>query len=226
MIKCLIVDDEALIREMIKKYAIREGFLVYEASNGKEAMEVVQHHDIDVVIMDVMMEKCDGFEACQNIKKMNDIPIIMLSALGKEYDKVKAFDLGADDYVVKPFSPNELMKRIYAVVKRYRKLKDPSEVIVVGGLVIDLLARKVTVDEQDINLTQKEADLLFYLAKNQGIALTRPMLLQHVWGYDFFGDDRTLDTHMKIVRKKLGKYASCIVTLRGVGYRFEKTNET
>ena len=215
--KILIVDDEAGIREVIKEYARLEEYLVYEASNGLEAVEMVKEHDFDVIIMDIMMPKLDGFSASKEIKKIKDIPIIMLSARGEEVDKLNGFHLGIDDYVIKPFSPKELIARIKAVSKR----NNVHEKFTYQSLEIDYQAHTVTVDGKDIKLTPKEYDLLCYFALNPGIDLSREQLLSKLWGYDFFGDDRTVDTHIKMLRNNLGKYRDLIVTVRGLGYKFE-----
>lgn len=221
MTKLLIVDDEVKIREMIAKYAIHEGFDIDMASDGLEAVEMCEKNHYDLIVMDIMMPNLDGFSAVKDIKKMHEnIPVIMLSALGEEYDKVHGFDLGIDDYVVKPFSSKELMMRIHAILKRSNI--NQSNVFTIGDLSIDYSARVVTIKNERVQLSPKEYELLTYLVKNNGIALTREQLLQNVWGYDFFGDDRTLDTHIKLLRKNLGDCAKYIVTLRGVGYRFDQ----
>lgn len=221
MYHILVVDDEPKIRSMIRKYAEFENYKVTEAEDGMEAVDLCRSIDFDLVIMDVMMPELDGFSAAREILKIKDIPIIMLSARGEEYDKIHGFEVGVDDYVVKPFSPRELMMRINAVINRSKKTvkKDISEY---GGLKIDYSARVVMVDGEKIDLSPKEYDLLVYLAKNANIALTRDKILNNVWGYDFYGADRTLDTHIKLLRSRLGKYRDHIVTLRGVGYRFEE----
>ena len=223
MAKILITDDEPKIREMIRKYAQYEGFDVTEAADGMEAVELCTERNFDLVIMDIMMPNLDGFSAVKEIRRIRpQIAVIMLSALGEEYDKVHGFDLGIDDYVVKPFSGKELMMRIHAILKRVNPQSSASEVYTVNGMVIDCSARTVHIDGVRVNLSPKEYELLVYLVRNTGIALTREQILQTVWGYDFFGDDRTLDTHIKLLRKNLGEYSKYIVTLRGVGYRFEK----
>lgn len=223
----LIVDDEDKIREMIRKYAQYEGFRTDEAADGMEAVEKCEKNNYDLVVMDVMMPRLDGFSACKEIKKSKpDLPFIMLTALGEEYDKVHAFDLGVDDYVVKPFSGKELMMRIHAILKRVHPAQTLEDKFVRGGLVIDYGARTVTIDGNRVNLSPKEYELLVYLVKNEGLALTREQILSTVWGYDFFGDDRTLDTHIKLLRKNLGEYSKYITTLRGVGYRFEKEDQS
>ena len=225
MTRILITDDEAKIRQLIAKYALHEGFETDEACNGMEAVEKCENNHYDLVLMDIMMPELDGFSAVKEIKKTKpNMPFIMLSALGEEYDKIHGFDLGVDDYVVKPFSTKELMMRIHAILKRTQQVKENEDKLVVDKMVIDYSARTVTIDGKRIQLSPKEYDLLTYLAKNRGIALTREQLLSNVWGYDFFGDDRTLDTHIKLLRRNLGDYAKYIVTLRGIGYRFEKAD--
>lgn len=222
MSKILVVDDEFRIREIIKKYANFEGHKVTEAVDGMSAIEICNKETFDIIIMDVMMPELDGFSACKEIRKHCNTPIIMLSARGEEYDKIHGFELGIDDYVVKPFSPKELMMRVNAVLKRSNGADTPSQdVFKYENLVVDFTARIVTVNGKRIDMTPKEYELFFYMVKNKGIALTREKLISEVWGYDFFGDDRTLDTHIKLLRKSLGEYSKCIVTLRGVGYRFD-----
>lgn len=223
MTRILVTDDEEKIRNIIKKYAAYEGFEVDEASDGEEAIDKCSANRYDLCVMDIMMPHLDGFSAVKEIKKIYpNMPFIMLSALGEEYDRIHGFDIGVDDYVVKPFSSKELMMRIHAILKRVNPQKDSGNILKVENLEIDFFARTVKIDGQAIQLSPKEYELLAYLAKNAGIALTREQLLQNVWGYDFFGDDRTLDTHIKLLRRNLGEYAKYIVTLRGVGYRFEK----
>lgn len=221
MSRLLVVDDEFGIREIIKKYASFEGYEVEEAADGMEAIDKALSQDFDLIIMDVMMPELDGFSACKEIRKHKNTPVIMLSARGEEYDRIHGFETGVDDYVVKPFSPRELMMRVAAVIKRTSGSKDESDVFTYKGLVVDFSARIVTVNGERAAMTPKEYDLFFYMVKNRGLALTRETLISKVWGYDFFGDDRTLDTHVKLLRKSLGEYSSCVVTLRGVGYRFE-----
>ena len=220
--KLLIVDDESRIRTLIAKYAAFEGSETEEAENGMEAIEKCRNSHYDLIIMDVMMPELDGFSAVREIRKNSDTTVIMLSARGEEYDRIHGFELGIDDYVVKPFSPKELMMRVGAVLKRSRTEKTPEETVAIDGLTVNFTARRVTVDGQELDLSPKEYDLLFYMVRNRGIALSREKLISDVWGYDFFGDDRTLDTHIKLLRRQLGKYADRITTLRGVGYRFEK----
>ena len=224
MPKLLVVDDEQNIRAMIRKYAEFDGYTVEEAGDGMEAVEKCRKGSFDLIIMDVMMPELDGFSACREIRKTDEqVPIIMLSARGEEYDRIHGFELGVDDYVVKPFSPRELMMRVSSVLKRSRTEQPATarEVYKYEGLTVDFTARMVFVDGVQEDLSPKEYDLLFYMVRNRGIALTREMLITNVWGYDFYGDDRTLDTHIKLLRKSLGPYAKLIVTLRGVGYRFE-----
>ena len=225
MYKILVVDDEFRIRQIIRKYAEFEGYEVDEAVDGMQAIQVCRKENFDLIIMDVMLPELDGFSACREIKKFKpDTPIIMLSARGEEYDKIHGFELGSDDYVVKPFSPKELMMRVNAVIKRTHTSEQKEvkkDVFTYKGLSVDFSARIVTVDGKRVEMTPKEYDLFFYMVKNKGLALTRESLISEVWGYDFFGDERTLDTHIKLLRKSLGEYSKCIVTLRGVGYRFE-----
>ena len=223
MSKILVVDDEFRIRELIKKYAVFEGHTVEEAVDGIQAISICNQQDFDLIIMDVMMPELDGFSACREIRKKKSTPIIMLSARGEEYDKIHGFELGIDDYVVKPFSPRELMLRVNAVLKRTGGGENGEKIDIFEykTLHVDFSGRIVTVDGKRAEMTPKEYELFFYMVKNKGLALTREKLISEIWGYDFFGDDRTLDTHIKLLRKSLGPYASCIVTLRGVGYRFE-----
>ena len=222
MYKILITDDEDKIRTLIKKYAIFEGHAAVEASNGMEAIELCRNQTFDIVIMDVMMPELDGFSAVKEIRKNQDVPVIMLSARGEEYDKIHGFELGIDDYVVKPFSPKELMMRIDAIMKRTSKEhSDEHELYQKDGLIADFTARRILIDNENIEMSPKEFDLIFYFIRNKNIALTREKLITEVWGYDFYGDDRTLDTRIKLLRKSLGEYAGLITTLRGVGYRFE-----
>lgn len=228
MYHILIVDDEARIRSIIKKYAEFEGHRVTEAADGMEAVHLCRTNTFDIVIMDIMMPELDGFSACREIRKISQIPIIMLSARGEEYDKINGFELGIDDYVVKPFSPKELMLRIEAVMKRVNRISQDTakkENVIISidndGLRADVTARLVFIDGERVDMSPKEYDLFFYMLENRNVALSREKLISDVWGYDFYGDVRTLDTHIKLLRKSLGRYANLIVTLRGVGYRFE-----
>jgi two-component system response regulator ResD len=225
MYNILVVDDEDKIRELIKKYAVFEGHTVAQACDGMEAVALCRSHpnDFDIILMDVMMPELDGFSAVKEIRKYTATPVLMLSARGEEYDRIHGFELGIDDYVVKPFSPKELMMRIHAIVKRSNPAIGEAvrNVQRFEGLTVDFTGRIVTVDGEEAELSPKEYDLLFYLVNNKNIALTREKLITNVWGYDFYGDDRTLDTHIKLLRKSLKNYSKFIVTLRGVGYRFE-----
>ncbi len=222
MYKLLVVDDETKIREVIKEYAEFNGYEVTEAEDGMSAVGLCKLNEYDLVILDIMMPKLDGFSACKEIKKIQDVPIIMLSARGEEYDKLFGFELGIDDYIVKPFSPKELMARINVILARRNAVsQSKSDVLQFNGLEINMAARTVTVDGQRVELTPKEYELLFYLIEHKNLALSRDKLLSDIWGYDFFGDDRTIDTHIKNLRNNLGPYRDYIVTLRGVGYKFE-----
>ena len=216
--RVLVVDDEKLIRDVIKEYLLLENIEVDEAENGLQAVDKVKYNDYDIIIMDIMMPKMDGYTACREIKKIKDIPFIMLSARGEEYDKLIGFDLGIDDYVTKPFSPKELVARIKVITKR----KDiANNIFEIEGVRLDDIAHDVYVDGKKIYLTPKEYELLKYFFDNKNIALSRENLLNHVWGFDFYGDDRTVDTHVKTLRKHLGKYKDLIVTVRGMGYKLE-----
>lgn len=223
-LKILVVDDEINIRNVIKEYAKFEGYEVEEAGNGMQAVEICKEKDFDIIIMDVMMPKLDGFSAIKEIRKTKNIPVLMLSARGEEYDKLFGFEIGIDDYVVKPFSPKEVMARVAAITSRVKnnsKTKKEDK-YVFEGLEIDMLGRVVVVDGEKKELTPKEYDLLVYLIKNKNIALSREKILNEVWGYDFFGEDRTVDTHVKMLRNSIGKYRDKITTIRGMGYKFEE----
>ena len=228
MYNILIVDDEEMIRKLIRKYAEFEGHTVTEAVDGMDAVIKFKNGSYDIIIMDIMMPELDGFSASREIRKTSNVPIVMLSARGEEYDKINGFEIGIDDYVVKPFSPKELLLRVNAILKRAKASEkaeeNKNEIISLanGGLVADLTARIVYIDGERIEMSPKEYELFFYMLRNKNIALSRDKLLSDVWGYDFFGDDRTLDTHIKILRKSLGKYSDFIVTIRGMGYRFEE----
>lgn len=223
MRKILIADDEDKIREVIREYAEFEGYETDEAADGMEAVEKCRKGGYDAVVLDVMMPKLDGFSACKEIKKTSDVPVLMLSARGEEYDKLFGFEMGIDDYVVKPFSPKEVMARLNVLITRNSKESGTGDenVLKFGGLEINMSARNVRVDGQKAEMTPKEYDLLFYLVRNRNIALSREKILTEVWGYDFYGDDRTVDTHIKMLRNSLGDYRNYIVTLRGMGYKFE-----
>lgn len=223
MAHILVVDDEVNIRRVVREYAEFEGYEVTEAENGLEAVNLCHGFDFDLIIMDVMMPRLDGYSACKEIHKTKQIPVIMLSARGEEYDKLFGFEIGVDDYVVKPFSPKELMARVKVVLKRNSMASETfqQDKYIFEGLEVDISGREVYVNGQKASMTPKEYDLLFFLVKNKNIALSRDKLLEEVWGYDFFGDDRTVDTHIKMLRNSLGEYRKFIVTLRGMGYKFE-----
>ena len=227
MAKILICDDEAGLRTVIKRYATFEGHVVSEAGDGMEAVNLCRENEFDIIIMDVMMPVLDGFAAVKEIRKRSDTPVIMLSARGEEYDKVLGFEVGVDDYVVKPFSSKEIMLRISAILRRsvrntLAKQNNTDHVIYEKeGFKADITAYKVFIDDVQADMAPKEYDLLFFLLRNKNIAVPREKILTEVWGYDYCGDDRTLDTHMKLLRKSLGKYAHYIKTLRGLGYRFD-----
>lgn len=226
MSKILVVDDEDKIRDIIRKYGEFEGYEIAEASNGMDAIAMTKKDSFDIIILDVMMPELDGFSTCAKIKENMDVPVIMLSARGEEYDRIHGFEVGVDDYVVKPFSPKELMMRVKAVLARCRTtdkdtVDNKPDMYIRDGLEVNFTARTVTVDGKRVEMSPKEYDLLNYLISNRGIALLREQLITEVWGYDYYGDDRTLDTHIKLLRTSLGPYRTLLTTLRGVGYRFE-----
>ena len=221
MKKILIVDDEEKIREVLHEYAEFEGFEAYEAENGRDAVQMCKENDFDILIMDIMMPKLDGYSAVKEIRKSKDIPVIMLSARSEEYDKLFGFEIGIDDYVVKPFSPKEVMARVNAILKRHGQDKESETCFKFEGLEVNIKARNVYVDGEKADLTPKEYELLFYLVQNRGTALSREQLLRDVWGFKFFGDDRTVDTHIKMLRNNLKEYRKFVITLRGMGYKFE-----
>ena len=224
MFKILVVDDEAKIREVIREYAEFEGNTVVEAKDGIEAIKLCKEEDFDVIVMDIMMPKLDGFSSYREIRKIKNIPVLMLSARGEEYDKLFGFEIGIDDYVVKPFSPKEVMARLNVIVSRNAKFNEGAfqeQKLKFKGLEIDMIGRNVYVDGTKIEMTPKEYELLFYLVKNRNVALSREKILNDVWGFDFFGDDRTVDTHIKMIRNSIGEYRDYIITLRGLGYKFE-----
>lgn len=219
--RVLIVDDEEMIRNVLREYVEFEGNEAFEAADGMEAVKACRNSDFDIILMDVMMPRLDGFSAVKEIKKIKDIPVIMLSARGEEYDKLFGFEIGVDDYVTKPFSPKEVMARINVVSKRRKQKEETGDTVTYEGLTVDFAGRNVYVDGEKVDLTPKEYEILFYFIKNKGVALTREKLLYDVWGFDFYGDDRTVDTHIKMLRANLKQYRKFIVTLRGVGYKFE-----
>ena len=215
----LIVDDEKLLRDVVKEYCLNDNYNVYEAENGLEALQTLEKENIDLIVLDIMMPKMDGYTFFKQMKEKENIPTIVLSARGEEYDKLLGFDLGIDDYLTKPFSPRELMARIKAILKRSNNLVEDN-IFVYQGIKIDFKGRVLYIDNKEVYLTPKEFDLLTYFVKNPNTAITRDQLLNKVWGYDYFGDDRTIDSHIKILRNNLGKYRDLIITIRGVGYKF------
>ena len=222
MEKILLVEDEARIRNIVLDYFTAHGLSCDLARNGEEALDILRDNDYDAILLDILMPGLDGFAVCQSVRKKSNVPILFLTALGSEEDTLKGYALGCDDYVVKPFSPKELMARIRAVLNRASASQRTEDVIRYEGLEINFTAREVKIDGEKVSMTPKEYDLLFYLVKNMNIALSREKLLEEVWGFDFYGDDRTVDTHIKMLRNSLGKYRNLIVTLRGMGYKFEK----
>ena len=222
----LIADDESSIRILIKKYAEFDGFKIVEAVDGMDTVTKALENNIDLAIVDIMMPELDGFSACREIKKRKpELPIIILSARSDEYDRIHGFEIGIDDYVVKPFSAKELIMRVHAVLKRVadsNKTKENTGIIRINGLELNLNAHLVYINGEKILLSPREYDLLVYLVQNRGIALKREQILLNVWGYDFYGDERTLDTHIKLLRRNLQEYGKQIVTVRGVGYRFDE----
>ena len=226
MPRILVVDDEPDICQMIQRYAEHDGYETVGVSDGTEAVAICRREDFDIIIMDVMMPDMDGFAACKKIREQKDIPVLMLSARGEEYDKLFGFEVGVDDYVTKPFSPKELMARINVIIKRHVKTNDVSErkmsTLKFSGLEIDTLGHDLYVDGEKTELTAKEYDLLLYLAGNKGIVLSRDKILDAVWGYEYFGEDRTVDWQIKLLRNKMGKYRDMIHTVRGVGYKFDE----
>lgn len=214
----LVVDDELLIRKVIREYLESENYKVLEAENGLDALRVLSSNKVNLIILDIMMPKMDGFDCLEEIRKTKDIPVIMLSAMKEETDKLNSFNLGVDDYVTKPFSPKELIARVKAHLKR---TVNNEEVYTYKDLIVDYRGRKVTINGKSVSLTPKEYELLTYFIKNKGIALSREQLLNSVWDYDYYGDDRTVDTHIKMLRKNLGIYRDLIKTVREVGYKYE-----
>ena len=217
--KVLVVDDEAGIRDVIKEYCLFENYAVLEAENGVEALNILHNDSVDIIVLDIMMPKMDGYSTLREIRKNYQIPVIMLSARSEEYDKLLSFELGVDDYLTKPFSPKELIARIKAITNRKNNNIDKY---VYKGLEIDYLGHKVSIDGRELKLTPKEYEILCFFIQNKGIALSRETLLSKIWGYDFFGEDRTIDTHVKMLRNSLGKYRDLIITVRGIGYKFEE----
>ncbi len=221
--KILIVDDEKMIRDVIKEYCLNNKFSVDEADNGKVALQKLQTNTYNLMILDIMMPEMDGFTMLKELPDDKKIPTIVLSARGEEYDKLSGFDLGIDDYLTKPFSPNELIARIKAVMNRYSNTL--LNIYKLDSLEVNFSAHYLKIDKKHINVTPKEFEILTYLIKNKGIAISREQLLSKLWGYDYFGDDRTVDTHIKMLRNNLGEYRDHIVTVRGVGYKFVENEE-
>lgn len=223
MAKILVVDDEDRIRDIVKQYLKFEGYEYAEAANGQQAVDLAQKEAFDLIIMDVMMPFVDGITALRMIRETSSVPVVLLTAKGEEYDKVFGFDLGADDYVVKPFSPKELMARVKAVLKRAAPVEEKAErVYTYKGLTINPVSYEASIDGRKLTLTPKEFELLNYFVNNKGIVLTRENLLNEIWGYDFYGDSRTVDTHVKMLRGNLGEYRDLIKTVWGVGYRYDE----
>lgn len=220
-IKILVVDDESRMRKLVRDFLIRDNFEVIEAGDGEEALDLFyQDKDISLIILDIMMPKINGWEVCREIRETSKVPIIMLTAKGDENDELQGFDLGVDEYISKPFSPKILVARVEAILRRANKISE-GETVKAGSIVIDKAAHLVTVDEERVELSYKEFELLVYFIENQGIALSREKILNHVWNYDYFGDARTIDTHVKKLRNKLGKRGEYIKTIWGMGYKFE-----
>ncbi len=222
--RILLVDDEARLREMLKTYIAHEGYDVVEASDGKEAIELFHSQEYTLVILDVMLPQVDGWTVCREIRRTSQVPIIMLTARGEEYDRLFGFDLGVDDYIVKPFSPKELLARMKAIIRRSEQSNDNLGRIVIQGLEIELGSRSVLVDGNELALTPREYDLLSFFAQHQNQVFTREQLLDVVWGYDFAGDSRTVDTHVKMLRERLGDYRRFLITVWGVGYKFQEVD--
>ena len=214
----LIIDDEDLIRDVVKEYCLNENYKVFEASNGIEGLDILENEDIDIIVLDIMMPKMDGYTFFSKMKEKYNIPTIVLSARGEEYDKLFGFSVGIDDYLTKPFSPRELIARIKAILKRSKKIE--SDIFIYKGIKVDFKGRVLYIDNKEVNITPKEFELLSFFIKNPNTAITREQILNKLWGYDYFGDDRTIDTHIKILRNKMGPYRDLIVTVRSIGYKF------
>lgn len=217
--KILVVDDEKLIRDVIREYLINENYEVIEAKDGVEAVKLAEENNIDLIILDIMMPNMDGYTAYKEIRKNKVIPTIILSARSEEYDKLLGFDLGIDDFLAKPFSPKELVARVKAILRRNDK--NLSECFTYETLKVDFMGHVITINDKEIKVTPKEFELLSYFIKNKNIAISRETLLNKIWGYDFYGDYRTIDTHIKMLRNSLGKYRNLIVTVRSLGYKLE-----
>lgn len=227
--KILVIDDEPGYREIVKEYAQIDNFEVLEAVDGNDGVNKFKNNkDIELIVLDIMMPKLDGWSVCKEIRKMSNIPIIMLSARGEDYDKLLGFELGVDDYVTKPFNPRELIARIKVFIRRnsIEKPNKSSSIMKVKGIELNIDSRSLLVDGKDITLTPKEFDLLSFFMKNENIAFSRSQLLDKVWGYDFFGEERTVDTHVKMLRNNLGEYKKLIKTVWGMGYKFQSDGES
>jgi DNA-binding response OmpR family regulator len=221
-VKILVVDDESRMRKLVRDFLVREDYLVLEAADGEEALDIFYNEkDVALIILDVMMPKRDGYSVCREIRETSKVPIIMLTARGDETDELGGFEVGADEYITKPFSPKILVARVGAILRRSGVGADEGESLSAGGIVIDKMAHIVTVDGAPIDLSVKEFELLTYFLENQGIALSREKILNHVWNYDYFGDARTIDTHVKKLRAKIGEKGEYIKTIWGMGYKFE-----
>ncbi len=221
-LKILVVDDESRMRKLVKDFLVREDYEIIEAADGKQALDIFySHKDISLIILDVMMPEINGFEVCKEIREASDVPIVMLTARGEERDELQGFKIGVDEYISKPFSPKILVARVNAILKRSLGENGKDDIIDVGGIIINKIAHTVTIDEENIDLSFKEFELLLYFATNQGVALNREKILNNVWNYDYFGDARTIDTHVKKLRSKLNKKGSYIKTIWGIGYKFE-----
>lgn len=224
-IKILVVDDESRMRKLVKDFLVRENYEVLEAGDGEEALDIFyREKDIALLILDVMMPKINGWNVCREIRETSKVPIIMLTAKAEEEDELNGFDLGVDEYISKPFSPKILVARVGAILRRSQKTGTEEKHLAAGGIVIDRSAHMVTVDGERVDLSFKEFELLTYFVENQGIALSREKILNHVWNYDYFGDARTIDTHVKKLRAKIGKKGDYIKTIWGMGYKFEVDN--
>ncbi|MCC2125179.1 MAG: response regulator transcription factor [Lachnospiraceae bacterium] len=220
-LKILVVDDESRMRKLVRDFLVKQNFDVLEAGDGEEAVDIFfKEKDIALIILDVMMPKMDGWQVCREIRKYSKVPIIMLTAKGDERDELQGFDLGVDEYITKPFSPKILVARVEAILRRSNLLTN-DDVISAGGIELDKAAHQVKIDGQEIELSYKEFELLAYFLENQGIALSREKILNNVWNYDYFGDARTIDTHVKKLRSKLGEKGEMIKTIWGMGYKFE-----
>lgn len=221
--KILVVDDEPRMRKLVRDFLVKEGYLVVEAGDGEEALNLfMQAKDISLIVMDVMMPKMDGYEVCEEIRKISQVPIILLTAKSEEKDELKGFSLGVDEYITKPFSPRILVARVNAILRRTSQ-EEEDTIRSAGGIVMDTSAHSVTVDGEVIDLSYKEFELLSYFLENQGVALSREKILNSVWNYDYFGDARTIDTHVKKLRAKLGAKGEYIKTIWALGYKFEVT---